>query len=453
MRVSEHFLASYDIDCSWEIKKEVVQCMGSFQDGVAEKCADYFQRFRRSTHVTPKSYLSFIQGYKLIYGEKHMEVQTLANRMNTGLEKLKEASESVAALSKELEVKEKELQVANNKADTVLKEVTMKAQAAEKVRAEVQKVKDRAQAIVDSISKDKAIAEEKLEAAKPALEEAEAALQQFPKDTINEEVIEFLSPYFEMPDYNIETAKRVCGNVAGLCSWTKAMASFFSINREVLPLKANLVVQENRHLLAMQDLQKAQAELDDKQAELDVVQAEYEQAMTEKQTLLEDAERCRHKMQTASTLISGLAGEKERWTQQSQEFAAQTKRLVGDVLLATAFLSYSGPFNQEFRDLLLNDWRKEMKARKIPFGKNLNLNEMLIDAPTISEWNLQGLPNDDLSIQNGIIVMKASRYPLLIDPQTQGKIWIKNKESRNEFQITSLNHKYFRNHLVAYPKD
>ncbi|XP_013929543.1 PREDICTED: dynein heavy chain 5, axonemal-like [Thamnophis sirtalis] len=88
-----------------------------------------------------------------------------------------------------------------------------------------------------------------------------------------------------------------------------------------------------------------------------------------------------------------------------------------------------------------------MNTRKIPFGNNLNLTEMLIDAPTVSEWNLQGLPNDDLSIQNGIIVTKAARYPLLIDPQTQGKIWIKNKETRNELQITSLNHKYFRNHL------
>lgn len=54
--------------------------------------------------------------------------------------------------------------------------MTVSAEAASVVKNAVQVVKDRALKIVEGIEKEKAFAEVKLKAAKPALEEAEAAL-------------------------------------------------------------------------------------------------------------------------------------------------------------------------------------------------------------------------------------------------------------------------------------
>lgn len=152
-------------------------------------------------------------------------------------------------------------------------------------------------------------------------------------------------------------------------------------------------------------------------------------------------------MTAATALINGLGGEKIRWTQQSKEFKEQIGRLVGDVLIATGFLSYCGPYNQDYRTNLLKFWMQILKDKKIPYTTSVNIISMLVDNATISEWTLQGLPNDELSVQNALIVTKSSSYPLLIDPQGQGKIWIKTKEDQNELQTTSLNHKYFRTHL------
>lgn len=260
-------------------------------------------------------------------------------------------------------------------------------------------------------------------------------------------MVELLQPYFEMDDYNMDTAKRVCGDVAGLLSWTKAMSFFHSVNKEVLPLKANLTLQEARLKVAMEDLAGAESQLSDRERALQEVKDQYDAAVSEKQRLTDAANVCLRKMTAATALINGLGGEKVRWTAQSKEFKAQLGRLVGDVLLATGFLSYAGPYNQEFRANLVTTWMRILKTRVIPFTKDLNITNMLVDSAEVSEWTLQGLPNDELSVQNALIVTKSSSYPLLVDPQNQGKMWIKNKEMANELQITSLNHKYFRTHL------
>jgi hypothetical protein len=178
-----------------------------------------------------------------------------------------------------------------------------------------------------------------------------------------------------------------------------------------------------------------------------LITGQYDNAVAEKQRLTDDANVCLRKMTAATALINGLGGEKIRWTEQSKDYKLQLGRLVGDVLLATGFLSYSGPYNQYFRANLITSWMDILMSRAIPFTQDFSITNMLVDTATISEWTLQGLPNDGLSVQNALIVTKSSSYPLLVDPQSQGKMWIKNKEMANELQITSLNHKYFRTHL------
>ena len=92
--------------------------------------------------------------------------------------------------------------------------------------------------------------------------------------------------------------------------------------------QANLAIQEARLGKAMAMLDQAQGQLDEKQRELDIVQAKFDAAMNEKQTLLDDAESCRRKMNNATALIEGLGGEKVRWTEASKRFESQINRWV-----------------------------------------------------------------------------------------------------------------------------
>ena len=61
-------------------------------------------------------------------------------------------------------------------------------------------------------------------------------------------------------------------------------------------------------------------------------------------------------------------------------------RLIGNAILITAFLSYCGPFNQEFRQRMLNEWQKQIQQRLIPYSENFNLIEQLNDEATVKDF-------------------------------------------------------------------
>jgi len=53
----------------------------------------------------------------------------------------------------------------------------------------------------------------------------------------------------------------------------------------------------------------------------------------------------------------------------------------------------------------------------------------------LCRWTSEGLPPDELSIQNGILTTGASRFPLCIDPQQQALQWVKKKEAANNLKV------------------
>ncbi|KAJ1633354.1 dynein heavy chain and region D6 of dynein motor-domain-containing protein [Pavlovales sp. CCMP2436] len=269
----------------------------------------------------------------------------------------------------------------------------------------------------------------------------------FDKDAINDETIELLYPYTSSPDFTYEDAKKASGNVAGLCTWVRAMDMYTTISKVVKPKMEELRIAMAKLNVANAKLAKAQGELDTVQDELNKMQRDFDEAMATKQRIQDDAESTQRRMDSANKLINGLEGERKRWTSMSEEFADDIRRLTGDVAISCAFVSYVGPFNSQFRQTLLQRFYNDCIQKEIPVTQDLKVTGFLVDQGTIGDWNLEGLPSDELSVQNGIMVTRSSKWPLLIDPQGQGLQWLKKREETNQLRVTSLLDRKFRNVL------
>ena len=70
----------------------------------------------------------------------------------------------------------------------------------------------------------------------------------------------------------------------------------------------------------------------------------------------------------------------------------------------------------------------QVRELHIPCTPDFSFASFLAKPTAVRDWNIQGLPSDAFSTENGVIVTKSNRWPLMVDPQGQAIKWIKNME-------------------------
>lgn len=95
-------------------------------------------------------------------------------------------------------------------------------------------------------------------------------------------------------------------------------------------------------------------------------------------------------------------------------------------------ICYAGPFISQFRESMEKMWREQMKELFIKYTDNINMRTVLGKDVVIRSWAVAGLPSDNLSVENGIIMFGSRRWPLMIDPQTQANKFIKKMGAQTE---------------------
>jgi len=73
----------------------------------------------------------------------------------------------------------------------------------------------------------------------------------------------------------------------------------------------------------------------------------------------------------------------------------------------------------------------QVRQLNIPCSPNFSFAQFLGKPTSVRDWNIQGLPSDSFSTENGVIVTTSNRWPLMIDPQGQAIKWIKNMEKNH----------------------
>ncbi|XP_028254324.1 dynein heavy chain 7, axonemal-like [Parambassis ranga] len=265
------------------------------------------------------------------------------------------------------------------------------------------------------------------------------SLHEYDKDNIPPHLMTIIrNKYITNWDLVPEKIKTASTAAEGMCKWVCAMDKYDAVAKEVAPKKEKLAQAEGELSVAMESLQKKQAALKEVQDKLAKLQETLDANKNKKADLENQVDLCSKKLERAEQLIGGLGGEKTRWSEMALNLGQLYDNLTGDILISAGIVAYLGAFTSSYRQQQTKEWMSLCKSRGIPCSSNMSLMSSLGDPVKIREWTIAGLPSDSFSIDNGIIISNARRWPLMIDPQGQANKWVKNMEKANSLHIIKL---------------
>eukprot|EP00898_Chlorokybus_atmophyticus_P005400 jgi/Chlat1/5861/Chrsp4S06373 len=435
---------------------------------VVSTSAAMLAQLRRHNYVTPTNYLEFVQGYRALLREKKQALGEAADKLRGGLQKLEETKEQVAVMQGVCQEKKVTVAKAKRDSEDLLVEIVQEKRAADEqekqVSAEAQKI-EREAAECNVIATD---CQKDLDKALPALKAAEDALNvltkkdlsevkayakppalvemtlsavmtvlrrpptwdetkkalgdasflekllRFDKDKLDDALLKKIGKFTANADFTPDAVGKVSNAAKGLCMWVGAMEVYGHVSKEVAPKRAKLKAATDTLSKKQAALQAARDALAEVLAKVQALKDRYEASAAAKEALQRELDDLEVKLGRAEKLVLGLAGEKTRWEASIASLEEKMGFLPGDCLIAAAFLSYAGPFPSAYRERLVKQtWLPQVKE-------------------------LAGLPADAFSTENGVMVTRGRRWPLMVDPQGQAVRWVRNMESNNTLKVVNL---------------
>ncbi|POI28340.1 hypothetical protein CIB84_007910, partial [Bambusicola thoracicus] len=270
------------------------------------------------------------------------------------------------------------------------------------------------------------------------------SLKTYDKDNIPPAVMKRIRERFiDHPDFQPAVIKNVSSACEGLCKWVRAMEVYDRVAKVVAPKRERLRTAEELLDVQMQKLKTKQAELQQVVDRLQALNDDFESMNDRKRELENNIELCSQKLVRAEQLISGLGGEKDRWTEAARLLRIRYIDLTGDVLLSSGTVAYLGAFTVDYRLQCQKQWQVLCNEKNIPCSSDFTLSKTLGDPVKIRAWQIAGLPIDSFSVDNGIIVSNSRRWALMIDPQRQANRWVKNMEKANKLSVIKLSDAHY----------